>query len=160
MPLIKTPAGQQAFKERQGPIAVRLRPAFILFDGKRSTADVVAATGSSAEDVASLCGRGLLAEAAAAPDAGRHDVDDAPAGGPDGDAGAPPAPGVRSQQQRYLDAYYVAIKFAGQLGLLGFRLSLAVESARSYAELAALAPRIREAVGEEKFAAFDRALNG
>jgi hypothetical protein len=44
--------------------------------------------------------------------------------------------------------------------LRGFRLNLSVESAGSYQDLLALAPKIREAVGDAKFAELDKALKG
>ena len=44
------------------------------------------------------------------------------------------------------------------MGLRGFRLNLAVEGTSSFEELAALAPKIREAVGDAKFARLDKAL--
>jgi hypothetical protein len=42
---------------------------------------------------------------------------------------------------------------------MGFRLNLQVEGTTSYEDLVALAPKIRAAVGAEKAAALDRALN-
>ena len=44
------------------------------------------------------------------------------------------------------------------MGLRGFRLNLAVEGAGSFEDLATLAPKIRELVGDEKFARLDKAL--
>jgi hypothetical protein len=70
---------------------------------------------------------------------------------------AQPAAG-RSAQQRYQDAYAVATKLTAGLGLRGFRLNLAVEAAGTYEQLAALAPKIRAAVGDEKAAALEQAL--
>jgi hypothetical protein len=68
-----------------------------------------------------------------------------------------PASG-RSAQQRYQDAYPIATRLSGGLGLRGFRLNLSVEGTSSYEELLALAPKIRAAVGPEKAAELDRAL--
>ena len=64
----------------------------------------------------------------------------------------------RSDQQRYTDAYPIATELTAGMGLRGFRLNLAVEGAGSFSDLAALAPKIREAVGDAKFARFDKAL--
>ena len=61
---------------------------------------------------------------------------------------------------RYKDAYPVATALTAELGLRGFRLNLAVEGAGSFADLSALAPKIREAVGDAKFAKLDKALFG
>ena len=44
MTLVKTSAGQQALKDRHGSLTPRQRSAFILFDGKRTTAEILAAT--------------------------------------------------------------------------------------------------------------------
>ena len=65
-----------------------------------------------------------------------------------------------TEQERYQRAYPVATKLTSGLGLSlrGFRLNLAVESAGSYQDLVVLAPKIREAVGDEKFAVLANAL--
>jgi maltooligosyltrehalose synthase len=44
------------------------------------------------------------------------------------------------------------------MGLRGFRLNLAVEGTTGYEELAALAPKIRDAVGDAKYARLEQAL--
>ena len=46
------------------------------------------------------------------------------------------------------------------MGLRGFRLNLAVEGAGSYEKLLELSTKIRDAVGADKFASLDKALNG
>ena len=45
-------------------------------------------------------------------------------------------------------------------GLRGFRLNLAVEAAGSYEELLQVVPKIRDAVGPEKFRPLESVLNG
>lgn len=151
MILVKTEAGHQALKDRSIPLSPRQRSAFILFDGKRSVDDVLAAgMGIVREDIDQMVALGVLEPAAgsAAP----------PAEAP---AAAPPAQGSsgRSRQQRYKDAYPIATQLTGSLGLKGFRLNLQVEGTTSYEDLLALAPKIRAAVGDEKAAALDKALN-
>jgi len=57
MVLVKTQAGQDALKDRQGGLTSRQRSAFILFDGKRSTGEVLAATaamGITQDDVQAM----------------------------------------------------------------------------------------------------------
>jgi hypothetical protein len=54
---------------------------------------------------------------------------------------------VRSERQRYFDAKPLATQLTASLGLRGFRLNLAVESAEGYQELVDLLPKIQEAVG-------------
>ncbi|CAN5896245.1 hypothetical protein BH11PSE13_BH11PSE13_00450 [soil metagenome] len=66
----------------------------------------------------------------------------------------------RTRQQRYQDAYPIATRLTGSLGLRGFRLNLSVEGTSTYDELLALAPKIRAAVGADKAAELDRALEG
>jgi hypothetical protein len=64
----------------------------------------------------------------------------------------------RSPKERYQAAYPIATELTAALGLRGFRLNLAVEGAGSFEDLAALAPKIREAVGDAKFDRLDKAL--
>lgn len=158
MAYVKTDTGQQAFKDRSVALTPRQRSAFILFDGKRSVADVLAATaglGVTAEDIAHMVQLGLLS------------------GTPDAQAGIPAvsaasdAPSAaagslssQAQQERYQRAYPIAAQLTGSLGLRGFRLNLAVEAAGSYQQLLELAPKIREAVGPEKFRPLEQALSG
>jgi hypothetical protein len=64
----------------------------------------------------------------------------------------------RSPKERYQDAYPVATELTAGMGLRGFRLNLAVEGTTGYEELAALAPKIRDAVGDAKYARLEQAL--
>ena len=143
MPLIKTPSGHQALKERQG-ITLRQRSAFILFDGKRSTAEVLAATaamGITQQDVQSMLDQGLLEP------------------GPDSLPQPAQTTGSdRSDQERYQAAYLIATEITGSLGLRGFRLNLSVEGASGFDGLVALAPKIREAVGDARYERLRQAL--
>lgn len=149
MKYAKTTEGQQAFKDRSVALSARQRSAFILFDGQRTVAEVLAATqglGVTQEDVDYLVGMNLLAPvavaapapaAAAAPAADMHAV--------------PPA-------ERYRVAYPMAVQLTAGMGLRGYRLSLAVESAGDADALLALLPRIQEAVGVEKCRALEAVL--
>jgi hypothetical protein len=155
MILLKTEAGHQALKDRSVPLSPRQRSAFILFDGKRSVDDVLAAgMGISREDIDQMISLGVLAPVggkAAEPVA----AGPTPAEEPKSAAGG----SGRSKQQRYKDAYPIATQLTGSLGLMGFRLNLQVEGTTSYDDLVALAPKIRAAVGPEKAAALDKALD-
>ena len=151
MILLKTPAGQEAMKDRHGGLTPRQRSAFILFDGKRTLAEVLAATagmGITQADVERMIEQGLLqmpvgrSEPAAAAAAAAEDA---------GGSG-------RSSQERYQAAYPIATELTAALGLRGFRLNLAVEGATSYDDLAALAPKIRDAVGADRYTRLERAL--
>jgi hypothetical protein len=66
----------------------------------------------------------------------------------------------RSTSERYQAGYLIATELTAALGLRGFRLHLAVEGATGFESLAALAPRIREAVGADKCARLEHALFG
>ena len=58
MILLKTEMGQQVLKDRSVRLTPRQRSAFILFDGKRAVADVLAAgMGVAQEDVDQLVDR-------------------------------------------------------------------------------------------------------
>lgn len=157
MILVKTQTGHQALKDRSVPLSPRQRSAFILFDGKRSVDEVLAnGMGIAREDIDQMVELGLLepADGKAAPLAAGGAPETVTPAAP---AAAPPS--GRSRQQRYKDAYPIATQLTGSLGLMGFRLNLQVEGTTSYEDLLALAPKIRAAVGPEKAAALDKALN-
>ena len=61
-------------------------------------------------------------------------------------------------QAQFLKAWPIATRLTANLGLRGFRLNLAVESAGDLAKLKELAPRIKEVVGAEKFRELEAAL--
>ncbi|MGJ7569425.1 hypothetical protein ACSFBX_02715 [Variovorax sp. RB2P76] len=153
MILVKTQTGHQALKDRSVTLSPRQRSAFILFDGKRSLDDVLAAGMSIArEDIDHLVELGMLAPVAV--------TSGVPAGAvSQASPVVAPAASGRSNQQRYKDAYPIATQLTGSLGLMGFRLNLQVEGTASYEDLVALAPKIRAAVGAEKAAPLDKALN-
>lgn len=153
--LLKTEAGQQVFKARSVPLAGKLRSAYLLFDGQRSVHDVLLATqglGVSLADIDGLLQGGLLALAMPAAPAL------APTHTPSPDTALSRTPSARTPQERYRDAYPLAVTLAGKLGLSGFRLNLSVEGATSYEELAAVAPRLKEAVGAAAYAPLAQVL--
>jgi len=167
MILVKTQAGQQAFKDRSVPLSPRQRSAFILFDGKRSVEELLAGgMGIVREDIDQMVLLGLLEAAEGADSAPAPKAAGAPTAptAPESSKPAAPAttarpPSGRSRQQRYKDAYPIATQLTSSLGLKGFRLNLQVEGTTSFEDLLALAPKIRAAVGPEKAAALDQALN-
>jgi hypothetical protein len=155
MILVKTEAGQLAFKERTIRLEPRQRSAFILCDGKRSVEEVQAAgMNITVEDLEQLISLGMLAAAPGSSPVPAAPVATAVAAG----LAERPAPNS-STQDRYKLAYPIATRLSSSLGLRGFRLNLAVEGTSSYEELLALAPRIRAAVGAAKAAELDDALD-
>jgi len=154
---IKTELGQSALQNRSLALMPRQRSAFIMFDGKRSTDDVLKATaglGVTEDDVNHLVSLGLLAASAvASPAVAEPPRAASPATSQNRD-GTP----TQDAQEHYSRAYPVATRLTAGLGLRGFRLNLAVEAAGDLEKLKELAPRIREAVGPEKFRELERAL--
>ena len=138
---VKTDAGQQVLKDRSVPLTPRQRAALIVIDGKRTIVEVLKSSGVDTADVERLFELGLV-------------VDTSVTAGP---PAAAPADD-RTPQQRYAAAYPIATRLTASLGLRGVRLNLAVEAATSYEDLLAVAPRIRDAVGPEKFAPLKEAL--
>ena len=159
MYLMKTPEGQQAFKERHADLSQRLRSAFLLFDGVRSLDQVLAATsgmGVQKDDLLALVTRGWLVARADSPPVVEAATTVAPAASETAAAAAPIDP--TSMSLRYQQAYPLAVSITGGLGLKGFRLNLAVEAAMGYVQLVALAPRIRDAAGDKAYARLHSAL--
>lgn len=153
MQYTKTEAGQQAFKARSALLSSRQRSAFILFDGVKSQAQVLAVTsglGITQDDIDHLVQQGFLAYL---PE-------------PVSDPVAVPSPNnaqvnhvsTRSPQERYMAAMPIATQLTAGLGLRGFRLNLAVEAAKGVDGLLALLPKIQAAVGVESCVALERAL--
>lgn len=149
----KTDKGLAVLKDRSVHLTPRQRSAFVLCDGKRSVGEVLELTkalGTTLEDVNILFLEGLLVDISSLT---KTNVDLS-------ESGPPPATPRRSRQQRYQDAYPVAIRLTASLGLRGFRLNLAVEAAGGYEQLKELAPKIRDAVGEAAFEPLEKALLG
>jgi hypothetical protein len=150
MRYLKTESGQQAFKERSPLISARQRSLFILIDGQKDIAQVLAATqglGVAQADVDHLVEQGFL----------RLDAADQAAVSAAAAAGnAPVRP--RSDMERYQQAKPLATSLTASLGLRGFMLNLSVESASGYAELLTLLPKIQDAVGSKACKDLERAL--
>lgn len=180
---VKTQSGQEAFKDRRGVLTPRQRSAFLLFDGRRSLDQVLAATaamGITQIDVQSMISHGLLepliartaGSAPASALSAAHSTF-ATSALPDAiesisklpyadaaEAAIPSEASQRSTSERYQSAYRIATELTATLGLRGLPLTLAVEAAGGYKELLALAPKIKAAVGESKFARLEQALLG
>lgn len=162
----KTEAGQQAFKARSPLLSARQRSAFILFDGIKSSEQVLAAAvglGISRDDIDHLVQQEFLVAAPEAMLAPASVASVASASNPaNAGAVAPQALAVstRSLQERYSAAMPIATKVTASLGLRGFRLNLAVEAASGYEGLLALLPKIQQAAGAKSCIALEQALKG
>lgn len=156
MKYVKTEIGQQAFKARSALFSSRQRMAFILFDGNKSTDQVVAAAvglGLTHDDVDYLVGQGFLALAAGETVLVLAKAEQAA----DRDAVAKSFL-AHPAQERYKAAKPLATKLTAGLGLRGFRLNLAVEAAGGFDELLALLPKIKDAVGSKACLDLEHAL--
>jgi len=151
MKYIKTELGQQAFKDR-APALIKLRAIFILIDGKRTAEDVLRATagmGMGEADIAQLLALGYIVETdGAEPEPGSASTTTTPQ----------PQAAQANSNELYLRGYAIATQLTAGLGLRGFRLNLAVESASGYQQLVELVPKIREVVGADKCRPLEEAL--
>jgi len=156
MLLVKTEAGQRAFKERSPLFSARQRSAFILFDGIKTVDRVLVATaglGVSQADIDYLVSKELLAPAVVASASVKTGQTPERVTAPvDVSATA------ISTRDRYLLAKPLATKLAAGLGLRGFMLNLAVESASGVDELVALLPKLQDALGVQACREFENAL--
>ena len=165
---IKTERGKTALHDRSLGLSPRQRSAFIMFDGTRAVDDVLKLTtalGVTFDDIGRLVELALLApKDATAP--GRQSVDVQPLSQPAVSSPVAAAPSLTSfaggpvvdDQAHYARAYPIAVRLTSNLGLRGFRLNLSVESAGNLEQLKDLAPKIKEAVGVEKFKELENAL--
>jgi hypothetical protein len=157
----KTEAGRQSYKEHNNALTGRQRSAFILMDGIKDDSVILKAlapTGLSSEDIQHLLDIGLIEPIESAQNMGSVGAGNAANGQTVGDSAQNEVKSALSEQELYQRAYPIATKLTSGLGLRGFRLNLSLEASTSYKELIALAPKIREAVGDEKFAELARAL--
>jgi hypothetical protein len=155
MLIVKTDLGHRVMKDRSVALTPRQRSAFILFDGHRTLDQVMRATvpmGVTREDIDKLFELGLVIDAT--PDQTAAEEAAAKA-----QAEAIEHHKHRTPQERYAEAYPIATALTAGLGLRGFRLNLAVEAATNYEQLLEVAPKIRDAVGPDKYKPLDNALN-
>ena len=151
MIVAKTLDGQRVLKDRSVRLSARQRAAFILVDGKKSLDEILAATaaaGVTRTDIDKLFELGLVAEQSRAAVMAQEKA-----------AQLEAKRGSRSPEQRFAQAHPIALMLTEHLGLKGYRLNLQVTYAKSYMDLLALAPKIREAVGPERFEMLDHLLN-
>jgi hypothetical protein len=163
---IKTELGKTALQDKSLGLSPRQRAAFIMFDGKRTAAEVLKLTtalGMTADDLNRLVDLGLLTAGGAtvAASSAESPPGSTPTASPASASILAPSDAPRpvlSEQAQYARAYPIAVRLTSNLGLRGFRLNLAVESAGNLEALKDLAPKIKEAIGVEKFRELEDAL--
>jgi hypothetical protein len=164
MLLIKTDSGQAAFKERSPRFSSRQRSMFILVDGKKTAAQILAAAaglGVNQADLDYMIEQGFLSaiftDADVSAPAPLSLTEPMPL---ESVSMLPPqaAGPVLSDQERYQLAKPLATQLTATLGLRGFMLNLSVESAAGYEALLALFPQIQKAVGAKAARELERAL--
>jgi len=180
----KTERGRTALQSRSSMLAPRHRPAFIMFDGKRGVEEVLKAAsgfGFTMVDVDQMLELGLI-ELALGQTPGQSDASVsqlsnssvlpsqvASSASPSAALALEPASNLSDTlrpagtpsldaQAHFLKAWPIATRLTANLGLRGFRLNLAVEYAADLVQLKELAPRIKDAVGSEKFRELEIAL--
>ena len=157
MPFAKTEFGIQAFKDRSPDMNARQRAAFVLINGVRDTRSLFSLTSSlgiSSEDLTHLVTQGYIVRALIPQGLvpGSAEVVDSQFQGAE-----PPRPSL-SDAERYLLAKPLATQLTATLGLMGFRLNLAVESAPDCQGLRELLPKIRAALGPARCEELERIL--
>ena len=150
MKYAKTESGQLAFKQRSLLLSARQRSAFILFDGNKSLGEVAAVVGATQADVDHMLAQGFLVPT---------ELAQSPVNAEPVVAGDPWGPGQRTRQERYAQAVRIATALTAGLGLRGFRLNLAIESAPGYEGLVKLLPELRKALGAKACEPLERVLN-
>lgn len=146
MVVIKTEAGQTAFKERSSLFTQRQRSAFILVDGKKTVQQLLTAAegiGVTQADLDAMIVHGLL-----------RVVSDIP----EPSVALPEAGPARTDEERYLVAKPLAVQLTAGMGLRGLLLNLSVESAANAQELIALLPQLEKALGRPATRDLERAL--
>jgi hypothetical protein len=149
----KTALGIQVMKDRSVSLTPQQRSALILVDGKRNAVEVVrmtAAVGVSLKDIESLMGLGLIAsdEVLPAPELSQASLASATvqevaknALAESNDAGID-----------FKTALNAAITLCSEIGFKGFSLNMALTGVDSIEKLQKLAPEIRKAAGDKKYA--------
>jgi hypothetical protein len=157
----KTQQGVEAFHQKPSPLNPKLRSILIMIDGKKSSSDllaVLAAIGGTEEHLAELISLGLI-RAVQEQTTSSARVTPKIVSTSNTTSEMSSAAGL-TDQQRYEKAYPIATKLTSGLGLRGFRLNLSVEGAGNIHDLMALASKIKEAVGDAKYAELQPYLQG
>ena len=147
MAVKKTALGLQVMKDRSVSLTPQQRSALILVDSKRDAVEVVrmtAAVGVTLKDVEALIAMGLIESDEA--------VDSEAANLSDTAMAAPQAATSVSSGIDFQSALNAAITLCSELGFKGFSLNMALTGVDSLEKLQKLAPEIRKAAGDKKYA--------
>lgn len=142
---IKTELGRQALKTRSESMPRKYHFPFMMCDGLRDHEDILTAearTGFSLVDLEQMFLLGFIAPLPAKTVAIKPDSVSTPAV----DVRAMP---TQQQANVFLDASKMATALSANLGLRGFRLNLAVQTASTLTDLDALLPQLEKVLGAD-----------
>jgi hypothetical protein len=142
---IKTELGRQALKERSESMPRKYHFPFMMCDGQRDHADILIAearTGFGLEDLEQMLVLGFIAPLPVKTVPVKAD----PINTATLDVKAMP---TQQQANVFLDASKMATALSANLGLRGFRLNLAVQTASNLTDLDALLPQLEKVLGVE-----------
>ena len=142
---VKTAAGRQALKDRAETMPRKYHFPFLMCDGVRDSADILAASvqhGFTSVDLYQMVQLGFV-EPMPTKVPTRLGLETAPV------SAAAESQARPSQQQAsvFFDASKLATALSANLGLRGFRLNLAVQTASNLTDLDALLPQLEKALG-------------
>ena len=138
---VKTAAGRQALKDRAETMPRKYHFPFLMCDGVRDSADILAASvqhGFTSVDLYEMVQLGFVEPM---PTKVPMRIDPVQA------AAASPARPSQQQASVFFDASKLATALSANLGLRGFRLNLAVQTASNLTDLDALLPQLEKALG-------------
>lgn len=147
---IKTELGRQALKERSDAMPRKFHFPFLMCDGARDHADILTAearTGFTLADLEQMVQLGFIQPA---PTKAQAQPAAASIAAP-ATAAVATSQALPSQQQAnvFFDASQMATALSAKLGLRGFRLNLAVQTAGNLTDLDALLPQLEKALGAD-----------
>jgi hypothetical protein len=148
----KTALGLQVMKDRSVSLTPQQRSALILVDGKRDAGEVLRMTtamGVTVKDIEVLIAMGLTESDETIGSLAVSAVASA-----DSTATPAPAPQVAAVESGidFQIALNAAITLCSELGFKGFSLNMALTGVDSLQKLQKLAPEIRKAAGDKKYA--------
>jgi hypothetical protein len=154
----KTALGIQVMKDRSVSLTPQQRSALILVDGQRNAEDVVrmtTAVGVTAKDLEALLTMGLIEQNAGVPASSSPVAASAALPAVSASANTHAESSAPSSTASAIDfqvALNAAITLCSDLGFKGFSLNMALTGVDTLEKLQKLAPDIRKAAGDKKYA--------